>query len=196
MEILWKSITLKNPYFDFCYSSREKEINPPFVPEIKIEPGTEGPRTEGTESPPVTQSHGQRHPVLGSLSYSQHHHPVGTFPYSQQDPFLEEEENIPDAPGGDDDEEEEQEEEHVVQNQQVFCIGKGIILDNIYCPDVNHPKEKFHLEELLFFIMLPIQLIKLRLGGFLHVPSLIIVMPVPREWWKALEPGTSMIIFV
>jgi len=140
---------LKIPYFDLCYSSGDEEINPPFVPKIKIEPGMEGPITEGTESPPVTQGHGQR-----GLSYLQHHHPAGTFPYLQQEPFPDEEENIPDAPGGDDGEEDEQEEEHVVQNQQVFCIGEGIILDNIYHPNVKRPKEKFRLEELVFFIML------------------------------------------
>jgi len=69
-------------------------------------------------------------------------------------------------------------------------------LDNIYHLDVKCPKEKFCLEELVFFIMLSIQLMELRLGGFLHVLSFIIVMPVPREWWRALEPGTNMIIFV
>jgi len=68
-------------------------------------------------------------------------------------------------------------------------------LDNIYCPNVKCPKEKLHLEELAF-LMSSILPIELRLGGFLHVPSFIIVMPVPREWWRALEPGTSMIIFV
>jgi len=52
--------------------------------------------------------------VLGGLSYSQHQ-PVFAFPYLQQDPFLDEQENmIPDACGGDNDDEEEQEEEHVI----------------------------------------------------------------------------------
>jgi len=48
--------------------------------------------------------------VLGDLSYSQRQ-PAGIFPNSQQDPFLDEQENIPDAPGGDNDNDEEQEAE-------------------------------------------------------------------------------------
>jgi len=64
-----RALHLKIPDFYLCYSSGNEEIKPPFVPKIEIEPGTEGPGTEGTESPLVTQGHGQRHPLLG-LSYS------------------------------------------------------------------------------------------------------------------------------
>jgi len=79
------------------------EIKQPFKPKMKTEPGT-----KGTESPWVTEGRGLGHPVLGGSSYSQHH-PTGAFPYSQQDLFPEQQENISDAPGDDDEEEEEQE---------------------------------------------------------------------------------------
>jgi len=115
------------------------------------------------EGAPVSQGQGQRHPILGQ--------PVGAFPYSQQDPFPEDKEK--------DDEEEEEEEEHVICNQQVFHIGEGIILDDIYHPNIKCPKENFCLEELVFFIMLSILQIEVKPGGFPCVLSFIIAMPVP-----------------
>jgi len=110
------------PYFDLCYSSGDEELKKPFVPKIKFELGTE----QGTEFPPESEGHGPGHLVQDGLSYSQHQ-PVGAFPYSQQDPFPEEQENNSDAPVGiDDDKEEDHKEKHVVQNQQVFCIANDV----------------------------------------------------------------------
>jgi len=39
------------PYFDLFYSSGDEEMvqYPPFSTKIKIEPGTEGPKTGGTD---------------------------------------------------------------------------------------------------------------------------------------------------
>jgi len=87
------------------------------------------------------QGQGERNHVLG-LSNSQHNQPtVSDFPYLQQDPFPEDKEK---------DDDKVEEEEHGIRNQQVFCIGEGIILDDIYCPNIKRPKEHFHLEELFF----------------------------------------------
>jgi len=137
------------PYFDLCYSSGDEERNASNAPvvrniKIKVEPGTQQLATEGSplsQGQGESQGQGDSNHLLG-LSKSQHNQPaVGAFPYSQQDPFSQNEEK---------DNDDEEEEEVAIRNQQVFRIGEGIILDGIYCPNIKCLKDNFCLEELVF----------------------------------------------